>query len=239
MKIEFRIMGVPHRREKYILPMLEKLKMDESIVFYDEKDGKNKNALSNARKAWLADTDAEFVCVLQDDLLLCDQFVDAAYACAKNFPNSIFSFFNTRIKPCDVSKNTPYINVVGCGVYGQAIMIPTYMIKPMFFWIDANYGKDYKHDDIAIGFFASLNDVMVMTTAPCIVQHLAHNDSVLGYNNKNKVSRVFQQSVDVSFFDTRKFIKSKYIPNTPLKPDGGYKHGSLMTLSELLHHAKN
>lgn len=234
MKVEFRIMGVMKRREKYILPMLESLGMDESIVFYDEHNGKMKNALSNAKNAWLAPTDADFVCVLQDDLLLCDGFVEAATECANNFPNAIFSFFNTRLRKEDGSIETPYVKTIGCGVWGQAIMIPTYMIEPCFFWINENYGKDYKHDDIAIGFFASMNGVDVMTTVPGIVQHLAHNDSVLGYNNKNKVSQVFQPCVDVEFFKTKKFIKSRYMPNTPIAPVGGYRFGRLMKISELL-----
>lgn len=234
MKIEFRIMGVMNRRGKYILPMLKKLNMDESIVFYDEHNGAKKNALSNARKAWTAETDADFVCVLQDDLLLSDQFIQVAYECAKNFPNSIFSFFNTRIVESEASSKTPYVKTVGCGVWGQAIMIPCYMIKPMFFWIDENYGKDYKHDDIAIGFFVSMNGIDVMTTVPGIVQHLAHNESTLGYNNKNKVSHVFKESVDIGFFRTRKYIKSRYMPNSPIKPKDGYKHGKLLTMSELM-----
>lgn len=235
MKVEYRIMAVRERREKYILPMLQQLKMSEDIVFYDiPRDKKNRNAMQNAKRTWLAPTEADFVCVLQDDLELCNNFTEIVSKCAESFPTSIFSFYQPRLKWEDKSPETPYIRIMGSGMYGQAIMIPSKMIPLVFYWGDENFGADYKHDDTVIGFFASTNEIPVMATIPCIVQHLGHSESSLGYNNKNKVSKVYQKDIDTAQFDTNKFIKSKHIPNTVIKPEGGYKCGKLKKLTELL-----
>ena len=234
MSVEFRIMGVKARREKYILPMLKTLNMSEDIVFYDiERDKKNKNAMQNAKRTWLKPTKSDFICVLQDDLELCDNFVEIVNKCAESYPTSIFSFYQPRLKPEDASPETPYVKIVGCGMYGQAIMIPSKLVPSVFYWGDKNFGKDYPHDDTVIGFFAKVNNIPVMATIPCLVQHLGHNDSQLGYNNKNKISRVYKKSIDISKFDTQKFIKSRLIPNTEIPPKGGYLCGSLQKLTEL------
>lgn len=226
-------MAVRERREKYILPMLDTLGMDESIVYYDD-DRNDKMAMPNARRTWLAPTEATHVCVLQDDLELSNRFPEIVEKCADNFPSSIFSFFQSQLKEEDKGANTPYIQIRGCGMYGQAIMIPRKMIPVMFYWIDENYGVDYRHDDTAIGFFASMNDIPVMSTIPSIVQHLGHNDSTLGYNNKRKVSRVFMKDVDANEFDAKTYIMSRNISNFQVMPKNGFKYGSLKTLKELM-----
>lgn len=234
MSVEFRIMAVRERREKFILPMLDSLGMNESIVFYDHpREKEDRNAMQNAKHTWLAPTRATHVCVLQDDLELCNGFVQAVEKCAENFPFSIFSFYQPRLKQQDRSPETPYIRIMGCGMYGQAIMIPAKLIPLVFYWGDRNFGTDYPHDDTVIGFFAKVNEIHVMATIPCLVQHLGHSESVLGYNNKNKVSKVYQKDIDLSAFDTKKFIKSKLIPNTEIPPKGGYLCGSLRKLSEM------
>ena len=230
--IEIRIMAVRERREKYILPMLKQLGMSEDIVFYDEP-GKKKIAMRNARKTWLAPTQSEYVCVLQDDIQLCNNFVEILNKCACNFPHSIFSFFQPRLRWEDKDSETPYIKITGCGMYGPAILMPAYMIKDIFYWGDKVYGEDFKHDDTVIGFFAKVHNIPVMSTIPCLIQHLGHNDSILGYNNKNKVSKVFCVDIDLAQFDTKKYKKSKSIPNTVFLPDGGYKTGKLIPITEL------
>ena len=226
-------MAVRERREKYILPMLKVLNLSEDIVFYD-KPRKKKIAMQNAKRTWLSKTSSTHVCVLQDDLQLCDNFVQIVNKCSEKFPRAIFSFYQPRLRWEDKGKDTPYIRITSCGMYGQAIMMPANMIPLVFYWGDKNYGSDYPHDDTVIGFFASVNEVPVMATIPCLVQHLGHNASALGYNNKNKVSKVFDEKPDLEQFDAETYIRSKSIPNTPIPPIGGYKCGSLLKLKEML-----
>lgn len=231
MSVDFRIMAVKSRREKFVLGMLNSLGMDESIVCYDEP-GLPKTAMRNARRTWTKPTTHSHVCVLQDDLELCDNFVEIVNECAKQFPDRVFSFFNARLKPED-KLSTPYMEVRGSGMYGQAIMIPSSLISPLFFWVDEVYGPEYPHDDTAIGFFCNVHSIPVMTTIPCLVQHLACSDSELGYNNKNKISKVYEKSPDVASFKQNRYGLTKYIPNSNIPPKGGYKTGKLKRLDEV------
>lgn len=233
MSVEFRIMGIPSRREKFILPMLKHLGLNEDSVYYDYK--MERNPLKSAKRAWLPESQSTHVCVLQDDIELCDNFVEIVNICAKKFPNSVFSFYNPRVRPEERSTETPYVRVKGCGMYGPAIMMPSFLIPLVFLWGDKNYGKDYKHDDTVIGFFCQVNKISVMTTNPSIIQHLGSTESALGYNNKNKISKVYQKDIKSCFFDTNKFVESKYIPNTKIEPKGGYRFGRLLTMEELFH----
>ena len=228
-------MAVRERREKYILPMLQELGMEEDIVYYDIARPKaERNAMQNAKRTWLASSEKTHVCVMQDDLHLCKGFTEIVNECADRFPDAIFSFYQPRLRWEDANNGTPYIEIVGGGMYGQCIMMPTEMVEPCFRWGDINYGKDYPHDDTVIGFFATVNGIKVMATIPSLVQHLGNSDSALGYNNKNKVSKVFLEAPDIVWFKTNSFSKSKRIPNTEIPPKGGYKCGRLLRLTEIL-----
>lgn len=236
MSVDFRIMAVRQRREKYILPMLKSLGMDESIVLYDDeynKKEKNINAYRCCKRAFLLPTTKTHVCVLQDDLELCDNFVEIAEKCAETFPNAVFSFYQSTLTEADKLPDSPYVKINGCGMYGQCIMIPSSIINIMFDWIDCNYGLDYTHSDIPIGAFCLKNNVSVMATNPCILQHLAHNDSAMGYNNKNKVSKVYSPHIDVEQFGSRKYFE-KYVANGDYPPVGGYKFGKLLSIAEMV-----
>ena len=219
-------MGIRKRREKYILPMLKQLNEDESIVTYDIENAP-RNAMRNAKATWLKPTKSDYICVLQDDLLLCDNFKEVAEKCVEQFPASIFSFYQPRLKFEDRSPETPFVKINGFGVYGPANIIPSSLVPLIFHWGDINYGKNFPHDDTVIGFFAKTHDIPVMSTIPCPIQHLGCNDSSLGYNNKNKVSKTFKEHIDISEFNTSKYVKSKLIPNTEIKPEGGYLLGDL------------
>lgn len=130
MKVDVRIMAVRARREKFILPLLESLGLSEDeTVIYDDR-GRKGDAMYNAKRAWMSpgDNDATHRIVLQDDVELSSGFLEIAEKCADNFPLAVFSFFNTRIDDCSFSPVTPYVKVRGCGVYGQAIMMPKCMI---------------------------------------------------------------------------------------------------------------
>lgn len=233
MSVDFRIMAVKSRREKYVLDILSSIGKDESIVTYD-KEGLPKNPMRNAKATWLKDTTCTHVCVLQDDVEPCKYFTEIVNICAEMFPFAVFSFYNPRLTFEDTPKDTPYLKVPGSGMYGPAIMIPKAFIKPMFYWGDCVYGEDFPHDDTVIGFFCEVHKIPVMTTIPGIVQHLGCSDSFMGYNNKKKVSRVYDFETLPDKFKTNKFGVSKYIPNTKIEPKGGYKTGTLKSLSEII-----
>ena len=221
--IDVKIMATP-KRTKYLENMLKKLNMSEDIIIFDDrKDGGG--ALYNARRCWNYPVKEGVThrLVLQDDLLLCEDFIQTLTKAIENFPYAMWSLYSSRVTFEDVEdKTTPYLQKKGCGFHGQAICMPISYIKPCFDYIDNTFPKDYPHDDCAIGSFAKHYDMQVMTTVPSLVQHIAPNDSALGYNNKNKISKVWQgENVSHINWDTDTFSVTKRIisNNTYLKKE--------------------
>lgn len=209
MKLDVKIMASP-TRTKYLESMLKSLDKNDDIIVYDDRKEVG-SAMYNARRCWKSklDTNITHRLVLQDDLELCNDFLSNVQNCIEIFPNAIWSLYSSRITYNDqVDKTTPYVSITGNGVHGQAVIIPVQYIKPLFEWIDKTLGKEYPHDDCAIGTYANINNIPVFTTVPSMVQHLGHSDSVLKYNNKNKISKVYIGK-DLSHVEWQHFWFSK------------------------------
>jgi hypothetical protein len=115
-------------------------------------------------------------------------------------PNAIFTLFCPRKIIGDktsVSKESPsIIRINGGCVWGPANVFPVDIINKMFDWGRNLRGDNILHDDSLVGQFANANGVQVYTTSPGLVQHLAPNSSLLGYNDKRKISKVFDIDCD-------------------------------------------
>lgn len=190
-KVDIRIMAVPKRRF-HVLKMLEQLGLDESIVSYDDRINGG-SAMYTARKAWLCDMDKDFThrVVLQDDLLLCNNFPEIVERMANTHPEAIFSLFCSRTHFDMKSSRCPYVEITGGGIWGQAVMMSKSRVKKVFDWIDDTLVPGYPHDDRAMCYYTLENHTQVLTTIPSTVQHIAHSMSALGYNNYKKVSKVW------------------------------------------------
>ena len=215
IKVDVRIMACRERKH-LVDDMLKKLNMNEDIVIWaDEEDN---NAMKTARKTWLSHVGNGVThrLVLQDDLLLCNGFYDYVVRIASKHPNEIINLYNSRIQFEDRKLDTPYIRINGYGIYGQAIMMRVDYIKKMFEQIDSVLGKNYPHDDCAIGVFAGLNKIDVISTIPSLVQHLCPTESLLKFNDRRKISKVWtDEDIEKSLLNLESYLinESKYIPN--------------------------
>ena len=92
--IDIKIMAHPSRRNN-VLSILKQLNMDESIVVYDDRPNGG-DALYTSRKAWLSPmpVDKTHRLVLQDDILLCDNFINIVHDIIRTLPDKVISLFN-------------------------------------------------------------------------------------------------------------------------------------------------
>ena len=132
--------------------------------------------------------------VLQDDVMLCNNFQKIVTKAVEKHPDAVWTLYSSRLKSEHMTKNTPYVRIRGNGIWGQAIIMPREHIVPCFEWVTKKFGADFPHDDTGIGFYTVEHKVPVFSTFPSTIQHLCPNNSVLGYNNKNKVSKVWQSA---------------------------------------------
>lgn len=189
--VDIRIMGC-HARDELINATLGRLGANPEIVTYDDRPNGG-DAMYTARMAWLRPfpSGATHRIVLQDDVEVCDGFRDISSNMIKQFPNVVWSLYNPRIRFEHKKQESPYVRISGGLCHGAAVMMPVDVIIQLFMWIDATLGRHYKYDDCAIGEYAYLQNIPVMTTIPSIVQHLGATSSLLGYSDRRKVSKVW------------------------------------------------
>lgn len=171
--VDIRIMAHPSRREN-VLKILEQLNMDESIVTYDDRENGG-DALYTARKTWLTPVppDKTHRLVLQDDVLLCDNFISIVHDVVNTLKDDVITLFNPipnnliKDKECCYKR---FERLSGC-----AIIMPVLYIDKCWEWIDAHC-EDNKCDDLLITEYCKKHYIKTFTTIPALVQHLGDTE---------------------------------------------------------------
>ena len=192
-KCDVKIMAVKPRREM-VLKMCEQLGLEEKdTVIYDDRP-QGGGTLYTCRKCWEAPVPDGVThrVVLQDDLELCDDFMNIINKIVNKNPEFIFSLFCSRMRYEYALPDSPYIIIKGRNSWGQGMLMPISYVKPMFDFADRELGADFPFDDGIYSWWAIDTDKQIMTTIPSTIQHLCPVKSTLGYNNKNKVSKVWR-----------------------------------------------
>ena len=163
-KIDVRVFAVPERKDN-VKKLQEALNIpDENIVW----DNDHKGILPTAKKVWSLKTDKPFVMVMNDDAVICKDFMKYVEKIISLHPNHIVSLFPWQFRKRKQVRNrprpTPYI--LTKEVMGLAVIMKTEYIKPCLdSWTD-----DFA-DDVNITRWAKENDIPILTTLPSIVQH--------------------------------------------------------------------
>lgn len=191
-KVDIKIMAVKPRRNM-VLKMCEQmgLKEEDTVIYDDRPNGGG--TLYTCRKCWEAPVPDGVThrLVLQDDVLLCDNFVSIMNKIVNVHPEFIFTLFCPRLRFEHAVAESPYIIIKGWNTWGPGNMMPVKYIKPMFDFVDSELGADFPFDDGIYSWWAKREKVYIASTIPSTVQHLCPTESTLGYNNKNKITKVW------------------------------------------------
>lgn len=191
-KCDIKIMAVKPRR-KMVLDMCKQLRLsEEECVIYDDRPHGG-GPLYTCKKCWFAPVPHGVThrVVLQDDLLLCNDFTEIMNRIVNAQPEFIFSLYCSRMRFEYAAEGSPYVVIKGRNAWGQGILMPVKYVKPMFDFADKELGSDFPYDDGIYAWWAEHEKIEIMTTIPSTIQHLCSTDSTLGFNNKNKVSKVW------------------------------------------------
>ena len=191
-KVDVKIMAVKPRR-KMVLAMCEQMGLsEEECVIYDDRP-QGGGPLYTCRKCWEAPVPEGVThrVVLQDDLILCDDFIGVMNQIVNTHPEFIFSLYCSRMRFSFASEGSPYVIIKGRNAWGQGMLMPVSYVKPLFEFVDEELGKDFPYDDGIYAWWAEKEKMEILTTIPSTIQHLCPTDSTLGYNNKNKTSKVW------------------------------------------------
>ena len=216
MKCDVKIMAVKPRR-KMVLAMCDKLGLseDECVIYDDRPNGGG--TYYTCRKAWSAPMpdDVTHRIVLQDDLALCNDFMQIADRMVTAHPDVFFTLFCPRVHFEDRLPESPYLIVKGYNTWGQGIILPREYIKKVMRFSDEELGTDFQWDDGQYAWYAKENSIPIMTTVPSLLQHLCPTESTLGYNNKNKVSKVWNgEDISGENWEAKSFTFTKSMPIT-------------------------
>lgn len=174
--IDVRIFTVPER-EEMARKNQEILGLDDDHIILDKNhDG----ALATAKKAWSMKTDAPFVMVMNDDVELCKDFMKYCEKIITLHPDDVVSLFSYKLRKRKQvrqrARRTPYVRTDE--VMGQAVIMKSeYVSQCLAYW------SDDLSDDANIGRWANDHQIPILTTLPCIVQHIG-DDSVIDPERK-------------------------------------------------------
>lgn len=200
--ISVAIMHTPcSEREHFVADILRQI--PNATIVEDQK----KNVWDTAKKAWQCH-DGSHHLVLQDDVILAENFVSLVAAAIQSKPNSIISLSHRNSINIHRAQdsNCAWIKSKDAA-YGQGLVMPTVLIEQFLFWEKLHISPWYKHDDGRVALFAKAKKLDVYSTVPQLVKH-AKSQSLIGHNHDIDFSYGFADGVENINWDT-KFIEDK------------------------------
>lgn len=196
--IDIRIMAHSSRYDN-VMKILSQLSLSENIVVWDDRECGG-DAMYTARKAWNLPipNGCTHRLVLQDDIEICDSFLDIIDMVAQKHPSQIVSFFH-----CErYDKETKYVNTNR--LWGCAVMIPTCLLKKCWEYIERIPDEPWctkpelvmPHDTDCIMLWSVKDSVPIINTVPSLVQHIGDN-SLVGMKEK-RIAKDFVKSPPIT-----------------------------------------
>lgn len=146
-------------------------------------DGSQAGVWATAKRGWLAAAPAAtHHLLLQDDILPCAGFLDAAQAALAVVPGEIVSFYANRAVIQQARLTGSAWARVGDFRNSQAVAMPTYLLDEFLDWEAAHVRLDHRHDDdVRLALFAISQRRYVWCTAPSLVEHAGYAISLIGH----------------------------------------------------------
>lgn len=189
-KIAYRIMACYDRKEM-VEAEVEKLKGCDVKVFYDDRPQEERKGTYYTQLKCIEDAlngDYTHLVLLQDDILLVNDFDKCIKELIEFKPYDLWTLFCPRIHEANIEE--PYGQIFPANTWGQGNVIEIGMLKEIMKFREEKI-PNYIYDDGLYLMYCIENNLPVYTTRVGLLQHLCPTDSTLGYNNKNKVSKVF------------------------------------------------
>lgn len=134
----------------------------------------NRRLWDTARRAWLAvDRGATHHLVLQDDVLLCERFVErctAAIDAAPGNPMAFFTFNRGAVAKARAQNSSWYAD--DSPGSGLATCLPASLVYDFLRWEKAHVAWQFKHDDGRLRMWGMATGRKFLVSTASLVQHL-------------------------------------------------------------------
>lgn len=188
--ISIAIVCVP-RRIKYARELQQSLAPYPSIICVDAMMQGSRYGTERAWKAYLPG--ATHHMAIEEDVEVCQNFVETATKLATLVPDQIISLYSGKgdtpfMEKCKRGGKHWYVRK-GTVPSGQAVMMPVPMILDFLRFSDHYVDKKIAtHEDEPLWGYMETHNLSSWHTAPSIVEHVGAMDSALGYNNVGKTT---------------------------------------------------
>jgi len=214
VKVAYRIMACFDRMDM-VKDELTKLAGGDVKVFYDDRPKDQRVGTYYTQLKCINDAlagDYTHLVLIQDDVLLANRFDDCIHKLIEAKPYDLWTLFCPRLHEVDFQN--PYIEIFPANTWGQCNVIPIPMLKMIMKFREEKL-PNYIYDDGLYLMYCIENKIPVYTTKVALLQHLCPTTSMLGYNNKHKVSKVWvgEDVFDKINWSSDKF-KRKSIPTS-------------------------
>jgi len=190
------IMGHPSRAER-----IEALQARLGKRVPVSMDTGGEGAWRVGRRAWSSAGEADYHVVLQDDVLVCEDFIASAEQALWSVRHALVADHRASTLPVCFYANRKVVTtareggsswaLIPDGLWGQAICLPTHLVGGMLLWCDENTRDDFYSYDARITLWALSEGLPALVTVPSLVEHDEPSGSLMGHNNKKRVARWF------------------------------------------------
>ena len=201
VRLSFSIMHLPTnpQRRALVQNMIAKMggpkQIEEDCVGWEIVEDYGKfGPQVTSRRAWLSayrHSRSTHHLVLQDDAVLCKDFLLGVASAIEYNPRAAISLYANR-------RNVETAKEMGIswasfrdGLWGVAVVIPTDWISTYMAWAKANIPPVYPHDDRRLGLWLWEHDLPALGTVPSLVEHGGWNSSTLGHSQAHSRARWF------------------------------------------------
>lgn len=177
-QFDIKIMAHPSRKEM-VEHLLKQLQMPDDIVVWDDRE-KGGDAIYTAEKAWRSpptSPDITHRIVLQDDIIVSENFLKICNDIINTIPNNPISLYN-NMPDLSSYKNKKCCYLITHMMGGPGIIMPIDYINKCWDWIEVqkNTPNYCVADDAMIERYFKAHDITMYTTIPSIVQHISDKE---------------------------------------------------------------
>ena len=136
-------------------------------------------------------TNATHHLVLEDDLVLCEDFLEGVIEALSWAPHGPVNFYANRavVERCR-EQGSSWARIED-GYWGQATCFPSDQVREFLSWDRANLRPDAFAHDSRKTVWGLATGKWVWCTVPSLVDHEGASSSTIGYSNKNRRARWF------------------------------------------------
>jgi len=153
------------------------------------------SALRCAMEAWTRPISGRYShrLVVQDDALLCQNFLAAARIMLTRYPTAMIAFYvgnahpggwhyHTAARRCEHVCPLPLHHFVPT----VCLAMPIPVAEAWAAWTQANVVPGYPYDDEAFRMYREVSHVPALATIPCLAQHTNHQPSLIGHQHHGR-----------------------------------------------------